>query len=456
MMSRLILIALAAALAATAAPPAANGKRKDGRHGPVRRDVVAAAVPALAANAPAVPQSGFTPQFRLGFTAGDQWEPAIAADRDGNVYVLYPQYLGVPGCPDCPSPTMILHVSRDGGDTWEPPRPIADPGTGQYDAQIAVDPVDGRTVYAAWLQNYKSDIAVARSDDGGETWSVALADNTNAGTDKPILIVQGSDVYVGYNHANKVWVSSSHDGGRTFTVSNVNPNGKLGWSLASGGAIGLDGAVYFGWAGYERNGGAKGNVNLYVSRSADGGATWTNRVVDVSAAPPDCSAFLCGWAYLGGQIALATDRGGTLYALWNAGAVDRGPERMYFARSADGGATWSGKADVSLAPPGAHHAFPAIVAADAGDVRIAWMDARAGQLWNTHYRRSADGGATWSAESDLSTFVPGLEYILRGGFSFPFGDYFELDIDARGMTHAVWGEGLNWSSPGSIWYARGR
>jgi hypothetical protein len=214
--------------------------------------------------------------------------------------------------------------------------------------------------------------------------------------------------------------------------------------------------VYFGWAGYERNGGAKGNVNLYVSRSADGGATWTNRVVDVSAAPPDCSAFLCGWAYLGGQIALATDRAGTLYALWNAGSIDRGPERIYFARSADGGATWSGKADVSLAPSGAHHAFPAMVAGDAGDVRIAWMDARAGQLWNTYYRRSADGGATWSAESDLSTFVPGLEYIQRGGFSFPFGDYFELDIDARGTTHAVWGEGLNWSSPGSIWYARGR
>ena len=36
------------------------------------------------------------------------------------------------------------------------------------------------------------------------------------------------------------------------------------------------------------------------------------------------------------------------------------------------------------------------------------------------------------------------------------GDYFELDVDAQGVTHAVWGEGLNWDSPGSIWYARGR
>ena len=34
----------------------------------------------------------------MGFTTGDQWEPAIAADRFNHVYVLYPQYLGVPGC----------------------------------------------------------------------------------------------------------------------------------------------------------------------------------------------------------------------------------------------------------------------------------------------------------------------------------------------------------------------
>ena len=81
---------------------------------------------------------------------------------------------------------------------------------------------------------------------------------------------------------------------------------------------------------------------------------------------------------------------------------------------------------------------------------------RAGSLWNTFYRSSRDGGATWSDEADLSTYVAGYGYIQPGGFSFPFGDYFELAIDDRGTTHTVWGEGLNWDSPGSIWYARGR
>ena len=45
----------------------------------------------------------------------NEWEPAIAADRQGHVYVLYPQYGGVPGCPACYSPTMILQISSDHG-----------------------------------------------------------------------------------------------------------------------------------------------------------------------------------------------------------------------------------------------------------------------------------------------------------------------------------------------------
>jgi len=32
----------------------------------------------------------FQPQTRVGFTVGDQWEPSIAADRYGHVYILEP------------------------------------------------------------------------------------------------------------------------------------------------------------------------------------------------------------------------------------------------------------------------------------------------------------------------------------------------------------------------------
>ena len=420
------------------------------------RFIVALLLATILAPAAWPANSGFTPQTRVGFTTGDQWEPAIASDGYGHVYVLYPQYVVVPRCPNCPVPTMILVVSNDNGNTWEDPRQIAPPGTGQFDAQIVVDPVDHRTLYAAWLQNNKSDTVVAKSADFGQSWSLVVADSTNAGTDKPILAVRGADVYVGFNHAQKVWVSSSHDGGITFTSANVNANAKLGWSLAGGGTVDPAGNVYFAWAGYTQNGGAKGPVNLYISKSSDGGKNWTSTVLDVSGSPPDCSDYRCGWAYLGAQITMTSDAAGTLYALWNSGVADKGAERIYFASSTTAGATWSPKVDVSAAAAGMEHAFPAIVAGSAGDVRIAWMDSRNLPMWNTYYRSSTNGGATWSAEKQMSSYVRGYSYIQRDGFSFPFGDYFEMDIDSHGQTQAVWGEGLNYNSPGSIWYSNGR
>ncbi|HLO34296.1 MAG TPA: sialidase family protein [Anaerolineales bacterium] len=440
-----------------------EGKAKI-REGGVRMEVVNSSPENRITVAPAAP-GGFTPQTRVGFFVDNEWEPAIASDRFGHVYILYPQYGGVPGCDTCYSPTMILQMSSDHGQTFASPQVIYPEGSTSYqvDAQIAIDPIDGRTVYAAWLQNNKSDILVGKSTDFGATWTFVLADHTNAGTDKPILAVRGQDVYVSYNHSQTAFVTFSHDGGATFTEVKMNQNAKLGWSLGGGGTVTPNGSIYFSWDGYEQNGGAKGNVNLYISKSTDQGATWTTKLLDVSTSPPDCSAFGCGWAFLGAAIAMTSDSSGNLYALWNAGSTPKGPERIYFSKSTDGGNTWSAKKDVSTAPQGTHHNFPAISAAGSGDVRISWMDARAANggmdRWNVYFRSSTNGGSTWSNEVDLSTYVAGptlASYIFADGFRFPFGDYFEMDVDEQGTNHLVWGEGYSYDSPGSIWYARGK
>ena len=432
------------------------------RKGEVKTEVINASAANAAIVPPAAP-GGFTPQTRLGFTSGDQWEPAIAADRFGHVYMLYAQYEGVPGCPDCSNPTQVLQTSNDHGTTWSNPMVIYPAGAttgGQWDSQIVVDPADGRTVYASFMQNNKSDIIVAKSTDFGASWMYATADATNAGTDKPILAVRGQDVYVVYNHAQTIWAASSHDGGQTFSETKINQNGKLGWALAGGGTVTPNGNVFFSWAGYERNGGATGNVNLYVSISTNGGASWTSKVLEVSAAPPQCPDYNCGWAYLGGQMVLTSDKSGTIYTLWNSGSTPGGPERIYFSKSTDNGITWSEKEDVSDAPAGTHHAFPAIAATVNGDIRISWMDARAanGGLdpWNVYYRSSSNGGASWGDEVDISTFVTGYSYISEDGFRFPFGDYYEVDIDETGTAHLIFGEGYDYNAPGSIWYAKGK
>lgn len=407
--------------------------------------------------------AAFTPQLRLGYHIGDQWEPSIAADGHGHVYVLYPQYGPVPVCRACTAPSMTLLISDDNGTSWHASKPMLPFPTGQFDPQIVVDPDDRQTLYASWLQNDKRDIIVARSLDFGRTWSFSWAERGREDTDKPVLAVRGPNVYVGFNHDERFLVSASHDAGQTFNVVSVNPNAAPGSSLAGGATIDPTGNVFFGWTAYAQNQEQVHPVSLNLSRSSDGGKTWNTVVLDQSAAPQDCAAQGCETGFLGAQIALASDAAGALYALWNAGPENGGPERIYFASSTTGGLTWSARTNVSEAAAGVEHAFPAIVAGTSGDVRIAWMDTRAYEpgrpnrlLWNAFYRTSTNGGASWNGEQQLSTPTSGYDYILPAGFRFPFGDFFSLAIDADGATHAVWGEGRNYKSPGSIWYTHGR
>jgi BNR repeat-like domain len=408
----------------------------------------------------------FAPQKRVGHLTGDQWEPAIAADLHGHIYILYPQYGDVPDCNNCKAPTISLLISDDNGISWQTPRSILPLPTGQFDPQIVVDPVDRQTVYASWLENNKSYVIVARSLDFGRTWTFAIADRGREEADKPVLAVHGPDVYVGFNHEQKFLVAASHDAGQTFSTVDVNPNAAPGWSLAGGATVDPAGNVFFGWTAYGRHEVTNRPVSVYVSRSADGGRSWGTILLDVSSAAPDCEAQLCGTGFLGAQVALASDASGTVYALWNAGMRNGGSERIYFSSSTTAGASWSARVDVSTAVDNVEHCFPAITAEAPGDVRIAWMDTRMtdtgtpdsrnNPLWNTYYRSSTNGGATWSAESQLSGPVRSYDYIQPSGFRFPFGDYFGLTIDNQGTTHAVWGEGRNYKSPGSIWYTHGR
>jgi len=398
----------------------------------------------------------FSAQKRLGLTTGDQWEPALAADGSGRVYVLYPQYGRVPGCKGCRTPSMLLLVSNDNGKTWQAPHAMLWSGSGQYDAQIVVDPADRRTLYAAWLQGGKREVMVAKSADSGSTWTFTIAARGAVELDKPVLAARGQNVYVGLNHEQDVWVAYSQDGGRSFLSTRVNAEEREGWSLLGGATVDPAGNAYLAWASYSKAGGARGPVNLYTAKSADAGKSWTSTVLDVSAAAPGCDDSECGEAFLGAQIALASDTGGTLYALWSAGSVRLGPQRIYFSSSTNGGESWLPRLSLSSAVPGVEHAFPAIAAGSAGDVRVAWMDSRKAPYWNTFYRSSSNGGATWSDETRVSGFVRGFRYIARLGFRFPFGDYFGLGIDNHGDTQVVWGEGLNYQSPGSIWHAVGR
>jgi hypothetical protein len=416
---------------------------------------------ALAGAQAALAVSGFTPARRVGYRTGDQWEPALAADAHGHIYILFPQYGAVAQCPGCTAPAMVLLVSNDNGISWEPSRPMLTSSLGQFDAQIKVDPVDRQTLYASWLQG-EHDVIVSRSQDFGRSWYFAVAQHSpEAVIDKPVLAVRGASVYVSFNHGQTLSIAASHDYAQNFSSAVVNPDAAPGWTLAAGATVDSAGNVYFSWTAYPRTNILTLPVEVFVSRSPDGGRSWSTTPMDISSAAPGCPAQDCSPGFLASQMALTSDDAGVVYALWNSGSAAGGPQRIYFSSSTNQGESWSAKAEVSTAPASVEHCFPAITAGVAGDVRIAWMDTRKvdaqnHSLWNTFYRASANGGATWSPESQLSGSVHGYDYVLPNGFLFPFGNLFSIGIDSLGTTHVVWGEGRNYKSPGSIWYTRGR
>jgi hypothetical protein len=87
-----------------------------------------------------------------------------------------------------------------------------------------------------------------------------------------------------------------------------------------------------------------------------------------------------------------------------------------------------------------------------GDVRLWFAERRPAVRWNIWYRRSSDGGATWSTAVRISDATSGAKYKNENGFLEFYGDYGEIAVTSNGRTVAAWGEGFSWLGPGGVWF----
>jgi hypothetical protein len=90
-----------------------------------------------------------------------------------------------------------------------------------------------------------------------------------------------------------------------------------------------------------------------------------------------------------------------------------------------------------------------------GDFRVAWEDDGNGATaWNVWYRATVNRGASWGRTVRVSHRGSGAPYKSRGGFRFPYGDYFGITVDGHGTSYLAWSEGTSYDGPGGTWWAR--
>ncbi|NLE76839.1 MAG: exo-alpha-sialidase [Chloroflexi bacterium] len=188
-------------------------------------------------------------------------------------------------------------------------------------------------------------------------------------------------------------------------------------------AVGADGVMYALWVDYRGSG-----FNVYSARSNDGGVAWSQskKVNDGSSINNQPAVIRAG-----------LDGSGVLHALWvdnrPNNANDSDPD-IYYARSGDGGVTWSANVRVDQAAGTSTQQEPAFAIGPDGTLYAAWSDGRntsavpgAPNEWDTYFARSTNGGTTWSSDTRLDDGPPGTNQTSPA-----------LAVDSAGVVYAVW------------------
>jgi hypothetical protein len=285
-----------------------------------------------------------------------------------------------------------------------------------------------------------TEMAVARSADGGRTWTSTYF-NQNGGegafNDKPMITVDDSasspnfgTVYAAWdnnngnsNAHNNVLVSRSTDGGATFSapvIASGNPSGPQG-VIAADPYVTPNGTLHVAWKDADNN-------RIAESSSTDGGQTFGA----VHTVTPTQVAFDIAIPAMNIRRALIYPACGSvsdtnLVCSFTDGSLSAGTD-VFVTRSSDGGATWTSPARVNDDPLGAvNDQFNQWLAVDPVDrsVNVSWSDTRNDPTrvsTDEYYARSTDGGATFGPNIKVSTASTN-ETCCGANLGNQYGDY---------------------------------
>lgn len=295
-----------------------------------------------------------------------------------------------------------------------------------------------------------TEMAVARSSDGGLTWAstyFALQTGESSFNDKPMITVDTNPaspllntIYVAWDAAvgsMGIQVSRSTDGGQTFSAP-VSAGPPFG--IGADPFVGPDSSLYVAWHDVT-------NTRIAVSRSIDSGRTFgpvtiiaPTRVAFDVAIPAMNTRRALVYPACGGDLSPGPNRG-TLYCSWMDETATDGAD-IFTSRSTDRGSTWSPPLRVNDdrrgIPNDQFNQWLAIDQSD-GSVNLSWDDTRNDPTHvstDIFYTRSTDGGQTFTKNLQVTT-APTNETCCGADLGNQYGDY-EGIAALGGSVHPVW------------------
>lgn len=309
-------------------------------------------------------------------------------------------------------------------------------------------------------------MAVARSSDGGKTYPSATFFDFEGGTnhfnDKPMITADANlgspfrdNVYIAWDAASGgslgggVRLATSTDHGATFSTKRVDDPSGPGRSIGASPAAGPNGEVYVAWNDYAANA-------IVFNRSFDGGQTFGTPVtISPKTLPFDvripAESFRGALVYpsLGVDTSSGIHRG-RIYCSWMDLTVLNATD-IFVSYSDDRGATWSAAAPVTdqfLFPVDRFNHWMSVDPVTGG-VNVAFYDTRndtTGSRYQTDYylARSTDGGVSWNAPDIRVSTASSNEHDCNGifpcdgiNYGNQQGDYEGL-VSFGGVSHPVW------------------
>ncbi len=344
--------------------------------------------------------------------------------------------------------------SSDGGRTWTFPG-VLTPGVQRSDPVLSYDR-NGTFYFSSLAAGFRAD--VFKSTDRGVTW---LPPVSAFGGDKQWITVDRT-LGSGSGHVYESWsVTGSCCGNNIFTrsidgaQSFQTPVAILGTPMWGTLDVAPDGTLYVSGSNF--------GLPLYVARSLnarDPQATPTFHTVIVDLGGGLVLGAANGPNPVGilGQIWVAVDpssgpRSGWVYLLASVDPAGADPLDVHFARSTNGGVTWSPWVRVNDDPPSANgwQWFGTMSVAPTGRIDVVWNDTRSSQSPHVsalYYASSTDGGVSWSANQRLSMI---WDSFVGWPQQNKIGDYYHMVSDAVG-AHLAWAATFNGEQ--DVYYTR--